>query len=128
MQDTASGGAPIGSDERSDDYDSVVSDLASLIEHVQASMKLIQSAIASEAFLGNECLDANMVVLDDVTPCYVRANAALNACNAGLGAALQYLLDTSASRRGHPISIRGSSSCDPSGSRPSFQRRPGRRA
>jgi hypothetical protein len=128
MQGTASGGAPVGSDERNDDYDSIVSDLASLIEHIQASMKLIQSAIASEAFSGNEYLAGNVVVLDDVTPCYVTASAALNTCNAGLGAALHYLLDTRISRRGHPTSIGGSSSRDPSGSGPSFQLRPGYRA
>jgi len=33
------------------------------------------------------------VVLDDVTPRYARATAALNACNIGLGAALHSLLD-----------------------------------
>jgi hypothetical protein len=36
MQCAASGGAPVESDERNDNYDSTVPDLAALIEHVQA--------------------------------------------------------------------------------------------
>jgi hypothetical protein len=95
-----SGGAPAESNERNDNYDPIVCDLASLIEHIQASMKLIESAIASEASSGNEYLAANVVVLDDITPCYVTASAVLNTCNAGLGVALRCLLDTRTSRRG----------------------------
>jgi hypothetical protein len=80
MQGAAGGGAPVECDGRNDNYDSIVSDLASLIEHVEASMKLIESVIAREAFPGSEDIAANVVVLDDVTPCYVRASAALNTC------------------------------------------------
>jgi hypothetical protein len=98
MQGAAGGGVAVESDRRNDNYDSIVSNLASLIEHVEARMKLIESAIASEAFPGNEDIAANVVVLDDVTPCYVKASAALNTCNAGLGAALHYLLDIGTSR------------------------------
>jgi hypothetical protein len=72
----------------------------SLIGHIQASMKLVESAIASEALADNGEIAANVVVLDDITPRYVRANAALTACNAGLGAALQVLLDAGPSRHG----------------------------
>jgi hypothetical protein len=62
-------------------------------------MKLIESAITSEASLGNQEVAANIVVLDDVTPRYVRANAALNACNAGLGVALHLLQDIRSSKQ-----------------------------
>jgi hypothetical protein len=71
----------------------IVSDLTSLIEHVQASMQLLEQAIASEASLGNQEASANVVVLDDVTPRYLKANEALNACNARLSVALHLLRD-----------------------------------
>jgi hypothetical protein len=48
-QGAAGGGAPVECDGRNDNYDSIVSDLASLIEHVEASMKPIESAIARDA-------------------------------------------------------------------------------
>jgi hypothetical protein len=57
-------------------------------------MKLIESAIASETSSGSHDVAANVVVLDDVTPRYVKAGAALKACDAGLGVALHFLLDT----------------------------------
>jgi hypothetical protein len=94
MQNAAGSGASVQSDSRNDSYRAIVSDLVSLIEHVQASINLIESAIVTESPLGNQEIGANVVVLDDVTPCYVKANAALNACNAGLGVALHFLLDT----------------------------------
>src|ERR1035437_9899522 len=105
MHNAAGGGASIRADGRNDRYRSIVSDLASLIEHVRASVRLIDSAIASEAPLGNQEIAGNIVVLDDVTPRYVKANAmkanaALSTCNAGLGVALHFLLDTKASRHG----------------------------
>jgi hypothetical protein len=36
----------------------------------------------------------NVVVLDDITLCYVKANATLHACKAGLAATLRCMLDT----------------------------------
>jgi hypothetical protein len=78
-------------DDRNDNCSAVVSDLVALIAHMQASMKMLEGAIARELTLvGQEAAD-NVVVLDDITPCYVRANAALHACNAGLGVALRFL-------------------------------------
>jgi hypothetical protein len=81
-----------------DRYSSIASDLASLIAHVQASMKLIEAAIAREALLGNQETSAGVVVLDDVTPRYVNANAALSTCQAGLGVALHFLMDDKPTR------------------------------
>jgi hypothetical protein len=88
------------SGDRNDGHQSIVAELASLIEQVQASIKLLQAAIAMESAPGNHEAAGNVFVLDDVTPRYVKANAALNACNAGLGAALHDLLDNRSTRHG----------------------------
>ena len=98
MQNAAGGGASAPSDGRNDGHQAVVSDLVSLIERVQASMKLIDTAIAGEAPLGNQEIAANVVVLDDITPRYLKARAALSACEAGLGIALHFLRDTRTSK------------------------------
>jgi hypothetical protein len=81
------------SDDRNDGYDSIVSDIVALVEHVQASMKRIEQAIALEPGSGIEHDSDDVVVLDDVTPRYRNARAALNTCYTGLGAALDLLLD-----------------------------------
>lgn len=84
-------GGDVQPDGPNNNYSSVVSDLVSLIEHMQASMKLLEGAIAREVpFAGQEIGD-NVIVLDDITPCYLRANAALHECKAGLGVALRSL-------------------------------------
>lgn len=98
MHNASGSGASIQSDSQNDGYRAIASDLVSLIEHVQTSIKLIESAIERELPLGNQEIGANVVILDDVTPRYVKASAALNACNAGLGVALHFLLDTRTSR------------------------------
>jgi hypothetical protein len=90
MQNAGSGSARSG--DRNDSRHSIVSDLVSLIEHVQASMGLIESAIAMEAAPGRGQVAADLVVLDDVTPRYQNARAALSTCNARLGMALLLLL------------------------------------
>jgi hypothetical protein len=108
MSNAAEDGASAQSGRRNDSYHSVVSDLVSLIEHVQASMKLIEAAIASEAPVDDQEIAANVVVLDDVTPRYVTANAALTACNAGLGGALHLLLEAGPSNHG----AEGADACD----------------
>jgi hypothetical protein len=92
MQRTGGGGS-VQSDFRGDDHPSIVSELVSLIAHVEASMTLLEAAIARELAPGDQDAAANVVVLDDVTPRYVKAKAALNSCNAGLGVALHVLLD-----------------------------------
>ncbi len=72
----------------------IVSDLVSLIECVRTSMELIDAAVAGQAPLGYREIGANVVILDDVTPGYVRARAALNSCEAHLCAAIRFLGDT----------------------------------
>jgi hypothetical protein len=82
-----------------DKYTAIVSNLRSLAEQISAAMKLIESAIASEAATSHPDMATNVVVLDDVTPRYVRANAALSTCNAGLGVALHAVHDIRIARQ-----------------------------
>jgi hypothetical protein len=65
MQNAAGGGAIVQSEGRNEGYHSIVSELVSLIEHVQAGMKLLESAIASETAPGGQEVAANVVILDD---------------------------------------------------------------
>lgn len=92
MQDEA--GSHPQPNNRNDNYFSVVSDLMSLAAHIQASMNMLESAIARELPAGDPEAYENVIVLDDVTPCYVKANAALHACKAGLEVALHCMLDS----------------------------------
>jgi len=50
-----------------------------LTEHVQASPRLIEQAIAREASLGSQ--ENDVIVLDNIIPPFVKATAALNACD-----------------------------------------------
>ncbi|MGY3620163.1 hypothetical protein [Bradyrhizobium sp. USDA 10063] len=80
-----------------DAYQSIVSDLTCLIGQVQASLSRIESAIACETSLASaDGADTDIIVLDDVTPRYARAGAVLKACDEGLGAALEFLLEATA--------------------------------
>jgi hypothetical protein len=101
MQNAEGGDASFQFDDLNYGYCSIVSDLVSLIEHVRASIKLIESAIVRESPPGDPEGAANIIVLDDVTPRYVTAGAALNTCKAGLGVALHVLLDTKTSQETH---------------------------
>jgi hypothetical protein len=94
MPNAEGSGTSALSEDRDDLHRAIVSDLVSLIESVQAGMNLIEAAIAGESPLGYQEMATNIVVLDDVTPRYVRARAALSSCDAHLGAALRFLLDT----------------------------------
>jgi hypothetical protein len=100
VQNASDVGPSAPSDDRDDSHHSIVCNLLFLIERVRANMRLIESAIAREAPLGNQEIAADVVVLDDVTPRYLKANAALNACNEGLGVAVQFLLDTGTLKHG----------------------------
>jgi len=95
MQNAMERASSLARGDHDESFGSVVSDLICLIGHVQASIKLIEAAIVRETSLGNQDSTTDIVVLDDVTPCYAKANAALIACNVSLSAALQSLLDTS---------------------------------
>ena len=77
----------------------MVSDHASLLGHVQASLKRIESAAAGKTSPGNHDAAPNIIELDDVTPRYAKASAALRACDASLGITLHFLLDSGTSMR-----------------------------
>lgn len=72
----------------------VVSDLTRLIEHVQSSLRLIERTIAGETSAAGQESSANVIVLDDVSPRYMKAAAALQACDADLGDALRSLTES----------------------------------
>ncbi|MGQ0685148.1 hypothetical protein [Bradyrhizobium sp.] len=91
MQKTKGGGMQPESADRNEKYHMVVSDLVAVIGRVRNSLELIESEIASEAE-GEEASD--IIVLDDVTPGYSRAQAALRECEAGLSAALHLLQES----------------------------------
>ena len=100
MRNAAGDGIALGRDGQSDSYRSVVSDLVGLIEHVQASLRLIEQTMVSETSSGGQESASDIVVLDDVSPRFARAAAALKACDANLGVALHFLLDSPTPRRG----------------------------
>jgi hypothetical protein len=73
---------------------SVVTNLVTLIDHLDTSRKLLERAIVRETAHGGLDVRGDFVVLDDVTPCYLSADAALNACNAALATTLRALSGT----------------------------------
>jgi hypothetical protein len=97
MQNSADCGLPAPSQGPNDGFASIVSNLLSLSQHIQASIELIETAIDRESHGGDQEICADIVVLDDVTPRYAKATAALRACNASLGVAMECLLDTKSS-------------------------------
>jgi hypothetical protein len=81
-----------------DSFGVIVADLIALVEHVQASIDLIDGAISREASLG-EPDTSNVIVLDDVTPQYLKASCAPNTCSASPDAALKSLLEANGCAR-----------------------------
>jgi hypothetical protein len=91
MQNNPGNGVAVKPGDQDDVYRSVVADLTGLTERIQASLALVEQAIAVEMSAGREDMAADIIVLDDVTPGYVRASAALKASGASLGLALHLL-------------------------------------
>ena len=89
MENVAGIAVSAQSEGRRDSHGSIVSNLASLIQHIQQTNALIESAIIRAAAVADMEISATLVVLDDVTPGYVKARAALKSCEAGLELALQ---------------------------------------
>jgi hypothetical protein len=83
-------------EEHGEGLGNIVSNLNTLVEHIQASIDLIEGAIARETAFADQD-GSNIVVLDDVTPQYMKASTALHSCRASLGTALQFLLDSKVS-------------------------------
>ena len=94
MQNAAADSVELGLHDRNDAHLAVVSDRVSLIEHVQTSLRLIERAIAAEISFGGQESSANIIVLDDVSPRYMKATAALQVCDAHPGVALHSLTDS----------------------------------
>ena len=97
MQNAAGDGVAQAPDDRNDAYRAVVSDLVSLAEHVQNSLRLIERTIGKETSPETSpCSPASstsVIVLDDVSPRYMKAVATLQACDVNLGIALRSLRD-----------------------------------
>lgn len=70
---------------------SVVANLVTLIEHLSVSRTVLELAIIRETAQTSLNTDEDFIVLDDITPCYLSANAALNACNAAVAVTLSAL-------------------------------------
>jgi hypothetical protein len=100
MQNAEGGSVSARSSDRHDGFGSIVLEIVSLLERVQAITELVESAIAIESPLGHREVAANLIVLDDVTPRYLNARSALNTCNASLEVTLHLLLDSGTSRHG----------------------------
>jgi len=99
MVNAAADNVAVCSDEGSDPYNLIVTDLVALIGHVQTSLRLVEAAIAREALLAERDGASDIFLLDDVTPRYLAASTALRACDGDLGTALDRLLDTEAPTR-----------------------------
>ena len=92
------GTPPLAAMADADSRQLIEAELRSLIARIDISVRLIDAAMKPEddepvpdsAIAGS----AEIFVLDDVTPRYATASAALNVCRAGLGRALQYLSDS----------------------------------
>jgi hypothetical protein len=99
MHDAAGDGVLQAPHDQNATYRAVVSDLVSLIEHVQKILRLIEQTIARETSLemtpGSRESSTDIIVLDDISPRYVKADAALQACDFNPGIALRSLLDSS---------------------------------
>jgi hypothetical protein len=99
MRKSADGGGPALPKHRNDDVGAVVSELAALLDHVQASITIIETVVARDIPGGNPQHIDNAVILDDVTPRYAQAVAALSTCRSSLEAALRFLHDAEASTK-----------------------------
>lgn len=84
---------PVVAAPNGDSRQLIVADLRSLIAQIETSMRLIETAMAQDAG-GDEPGSIEVVVLDDLTPRYATATAALGACRAQLDRALQTLSDS----------------------------------
>lgn len=105
------GTPPLVATPETDSRQLIAADLRSLIARIESSMRLIDAAMmeagrSEEGLLemgllemgglthGDPAGSADIFALGDVTPRYATASAALNACRAGLGHALQCLSES----------------------------------
>jgi hypothetical protein len=83
---------------RDESCHSVVANLVNLIEHLSVSRKVLELAIIRETAREGADMDEDFIVLDDVTPCYLSASAALTTCDTTLAVSLHALLGTYATK------------------------------
>jgi hypothetical protein len=99
------GTPPLVATAETDSRQLIAADLRALITRIESSMRLIDAAMMETGSLetgllekglapGDPAGSTDIFVLDDVTPRYATASAALNACRAGLGHALQCLSES----------------------------------
>jgi hypothetical protein len=92
------GTPPLAAMAESDSLPLIAAELRSLIARIDISMRLIDAAMKPEE-IEPVCGSATagsieIFVLDDVTPRYASASAALNVCRAELGHALHRLSES----------------------------------
>ena len=88
---------PLVAMAETDSRELIAAELRSLIARIEISVRLIDAAMEPEddsAILSAFSGSTEIVVLDDVTPRYATVGAALNACRAELGNALQNLSES----------------------------------
>ena len=88
---------PLAAMAETDSRQLIAAELRSLIARIEISLRLIDAAMepADDSAIVNADLGStDIVVLDDVTPRFATASAALNACRTELGRALQNLSDS----------------------------------
>jgi hypothetical protein len=96
------GSPPLAAMAETDSRQLIAAELRSLIARIEISVRLIDAAMTSKdmesdddsAILSAISGSTEIVVLDDVTPRYATASAALNTCRAELGHALQKLSES----------------------------------
>ncbi|WBL79273.1 hypothetical protein I3J27_02275 [Bradyrhizobium xenonodulans] len=88
------GTPPLAAMAETDSRQLIAAELRSLIARIEISLRLIDAAMTSDGEPDDDSAivgSTEIVVLDDLTPRYATASAALNACRAELGRALQQL-------------------------------------
>ena len=88
---------PLAAMADADSRQLIAAELRSLIARMEISLRLIDAAMEPEddgSIVSADLGSTEIVVLDDVTPRFTAARAALNACRAELGQALQNLSES----------------------------------
>jgi hypothetical protein len=97
------GTPPLAAMAETDSRPLIAAELRSLIARIDISMRLVDAAmqldddgaiLSADAISSADLGSTEIVVLDDVTPRYATASAALNACRAELDRALQNLSES----------------------------------
>ena len=91
------GTPPLAALADTDSRQLIAAELRSLIARIEISMRLIDAAMEPDddsAVLTADLGSSDIIVLDDITPRFATASAALNACRAELGHALEKLSES----------------------------------